>query len=284
MSLFTKNCLRISGIAIVVGIVLVSIALVSGVNIDGANRKDYVLDFTSDYNQDIKSLNIDLSYGEITVKRGDKFSIDAKNMNKKSFNSYVDNGVWSITDDKDNILEIFGFSFPFFYNDGKGSNHHVTICIPQDFNPERLDISVGAGKVTLCDMQADYVDFEIGAGKLETENLKSLKEASFEVGAGQLEIASFVGKDVSLDCGVGEIVINGELTGDSDVECGMGHIKIGLTLPESDYDYRLSCGLGNININGDNYSFTSDSNVYGVDAKNSMNIDCGVGGVEITNQ
>lgn len=284
MSLFTKNCLRISGIAIVVGIVLVSIALVSGVNINGANRKDYVLDFTSDYNQDIKSLNIDLSFGDITIKRGDKFSIDAKNMNKNTFNSYVENGIWSISDDTKESLEIFGFSFPFVYNDGPNKNYSVTIYIPQDFNPERLDISVGAGQVTLCDMQADYVDFEIGAGELDAQHLEALTEASFEVGAGKLGIQSFIGKDVSLECGVGEIVINGELTGDSEVECGMGHISIGLSLPESDYDYYLSCGLGNININGDNYSFTSDTNVYGNDAVNNMNIDCGVGSVEITNQ
>lgn len=284
MSLFTKNCLRISGIAIVLGVVLVCIALVSGVGINGSNRKDYVLDFNSEYNEEITSIKIDLNIANVKIKRGNTFAIDAKNMNKKTFNSFVDNNVWTIKDDENDGFRIFGHVVPFFNNDVTDAKYQVTIYIPDNFEPKNLEISIGAGRAELCDMETDYVDFEIGAGELVADKLIVNNESSLEVGAGKIAIKDLIAKDVSLDCGVGEIDIKGDIRGSSSANCGMGHISIKLKEPESRYDFGLSCGLGNININGDNYSFTSDSNRYGNDAEYEFDIECGVGSVEVSNE
>lgn len=284
MSLFTKNCLRISGIAIVLGVVLVCIALVSGVGINGSNRKDYVLDFNSEYNEEITSIKIDLNIANLKIKRGNTFAIDAKNMNKKTFNSFVDNNVWTIKDDENDGFRIFGHVVPFFNNDITDAKYQVTIYIPDSFEPENLEITIGAGRAELCDMETDTVDFEIGAGELVANKLVVNKESSLEVGAGKIAIKDLTAKDVSLDCGVGEIDIKGDIRGNSSANCGMGHISIKLKEPESRYDFGLSCGLGNININGDNYSFTSDSNRYGNDAEYEFDIECGVGSVEVSNE
>lgn len=284
MSLFTKNCLRISGIAIVLGVVLVCIALVSGVGINGSNRKDYVLDFNSEYSEEITSIKIDLNIANVKIKRGNTFAIDAKNMNKKTFNSFVDNNVWTIKDDENDGFRIFGHVVPFFNNDVTDAKYQVTIYIPDNFEPKNLEISIGAGRAELCDMETDYVDFEIGAGELVADKLIVNNESSLEVGAGKIAIKDLIAKDVSLDCGVGEIDIKGDIRGSSSANCGMGHISIKLKEPESRYDFGLSCGLGNININGDNYSFTSDSNRYGNDAEYEFDIECGVGSVEVSNE
>lgn len=284
MSLFTKNCLRISGIAIVLGVVLVCIALVSGVGINGSNRKDYVLDFNSEYSEEITSIKIDLNIANVKIKRGNTFAIDAKNMNKKTFNSFVDNNVWTIKDDENDGFRIFGHVVPFFNNDVTDAKYQVTIYIPDNFEPKNLEISIGAGRAELCDMETDYVDFEIGAGELVADKLIVNNESSLEVGAGKISIKDLIAKDVSLDCGVGEIDIKGDIRGSSSANCGMGHISIKLKEPESRYDFGLSCGLGNININGDNYSFTSDSNRYGNDAEYEFDIECGVGSVEVSNE
>ncbi|MBS5934810.1 MAG: DUF4097 family beta strand repeat protein [Clostridiales bacterium] len=284
MSLFTKNCLRISGIAIVLGVVLVCIALVSGVGINGSNRKDYVLDFNSEYNEEITSIKIELNIANVKIKRGNTFAIDAKNMNKKTFNSFVDNNVWTIKDDENDGFRIFGHVVPFFNNDVTDAKYQVTIYIPDNFEPKNLEISIGAGRAELCDMETDYVDFEIGAGELVADKLIVNNESSLEVGAGKIAIKDLIAKDVSLDCGVGEIDIKGDIRGSSSANCGMGHISIKLKEPESRYDFGLSCGLGNININGDNYSFTSDSNRYGNDAEYEFDIECGVGSVEVSNE
>lgn len=284
MSLFTKNCLRISGIAIVLGVVLVCIALVSGVGINGSNRKDYVLDFNSEYSEEITSIKIDLNIANVKIKRGNTFAIDAKNMNKKTFNSFVDNNVWTIKDDENDGFRIFGHVVPFFNNDVTDAKYQVTIYIPDNFEPKNLEISIGAGRAELCDMEMDYVDFEIGAGELVADKLIVNNESSLEVGAGKIAIKDLIAKDVSLDCGVGEIDIKGDIRGSSSANCGMGHISIKLKEPESRYDFGLSCGLGNININGDNYSFTSDSNRYGNDAEYEFDIECGVGSVEVSNE
>ena len=91
-------------------------------------------------------------------------------------------------------------------------------------------------------------------------------------------------RDVTLECGVGDIEIKGDIRGNSSANCGMGNISIKLEEPENRYDFSLSCGLGNININGDNYSFTSDSNIFGSDAEYEFDIECGVGNVEIRNE
>lgn len=284
MSLFTKNCLRISGIAIVLGVILVSIALVSGVSINGSNRRDYVLDFNSEYNDEITSIKIELNIADVKIKRGDTFAIDAKNMNKKTFNSYVENNVWTIKDDEYNGFKVFGHAIPYFNNDDYNSKYNVTIYIPDNFAPENLVIEIGAGRVELCDMEAGNVDLEMGAGELVANKLLVKNESNLEVGAGKIAIKDLTARDVTLDCGVGDIEIKGDIRGNSSANCGMGNISIKLKEPENRYDFSLSCGLGNININGDNYSFTSDSNIFGSDAEYEFDIECGVGNVEIRNE
>lgn len=283
MSLFTKNCLRISGIAIVLGVVLVCIALVSGVGINGSSKRDYVLDFNSEYNDEITSIKIDLNIGNVKIKRGDAFAIDAKNMNKKTFNSYVDNNVWTIKDDEHNGFKVFGHAIPYFNTDDYDA-YNVIIYIPDNFAPENLEIEIGAGRVELCDLETDNVDLEMGAGELVANKLLVKNESNLEVGAGKIAIKELTARDVALDCGVGDIDINGDIRGDSSANCGMGNISIKLKEPENRYDFSLSCGLGNININGDNYSFTSDSNIFGRDAEYEFDIECGVGNVEIHNE
>lgn len=284
MSLFTKNCLRISGIVIVLGVVLVSIALVSGVSINGSNRRDYVLDFNSEYNDEITSIKIELNIANVKIKRGDTFAIDAKNMNKKTFNSYVENNVWTIKDDENNGFKVFGHAIPYFNNDDYNTKYNVTIYIPDNFSPENLVIEIGAGRVELCDMEADNVDLEMGAGELVANKLLVKNESNLEVGAGKIAIKDLTARDVTLDCGVGDIEIKGDIRGNSSANCGMGNISIKLKEPENRYDFSLSCGLGNININGDNYSFTSDSNLFGSDAEYKFDVECGVGNVEIRNE
>jgi hypothetical protein len=284
MSLFAKNCLRISGITLVLGIVLISIALVSGVDIDGAYRKDYVFDFNSEYNVEITSIKIDLSVANLKIKRGDTFSIDAKNMNKNTFNSFVDNNVWTIKDDSDNGFKVFGHVIPLFGKNVSDKKYSVIISVPDDFKPENLDIEMGAGRVELCDMEADNIDFEMGAGELVANQLVVKNYSKLQVGAGKIDIKDLITKDANFDCGVGELVINGDIRGNSKVNCGVGNVSIQLKEPEDRYDFSLSCGLGNININGDNYSFTSDSNIYGSDAEYGFDIDCGIGNVEVRNE
>lgn len=285
MSLFTKNCLRISGIALVLGVVFISIALVGGVDINGINRKDYVYDFNSEYNnEEITSINIDLSIANLQIRRGNTFAIDAKNMNKKTFNCFVDDNVWTIKDDRDNSFKVFGHVVPFFDNADSSKKYSVIIYIPDNFKPENLIIEIGAGKVELCDMEADNIDFELGAGELIANQLAVKNESSLQVGAGSIDIKDLTTKDATFDCGVGEIDIQGDIRGNSNVDCGVGYISIKLKEPENRYDFSLSCGLGNVSINGDNYSFTSDSNIFGSDAEYDFNIDCGVGSVEVTNE
>lgn len=283
MSLFTKNCLRISGIAIVLGVVLVSIALISGVGINGSSRRDYVLDFNSEYNDEITSIKIDLNIANVKIKRGDTFAIDAKNMNKKTFNSYVDNNVWTIKDDEHNGFKVFGHAIPYFNNNNYDA-YNVIIYIPDNFSPENLEIEIGAGRAELCDMEVDNVNLEVGAGELVANKLLVKNESNLEVGAGKIAIKDLTARDVTLECGVGDIDIKGDIRGNSSANCGMGNISIKLKEPENRYNFSLSCGLGNININGDNYSFTSDRKLFGSDAEYEFDIECGVGNVEIRNE
>ncbi|WP_455717541.1 DUF4097 family beta strand repeat-containing protein [Anaerosporobacter sp.] len=285
MSLFTKNCLRISGIALVLGVVFISIALVGGADINGVNRKDYVYDFDSEYNDyDITSIKIDLSIANLEIKRGNTFAIDANNMNKETFNCFVDGNIWTIKDDEESDFKIFGHIVPLFSLDSTDEKYSVTIYIPDDFQPENLEIEIGAGRVDLCDMVADNIDFDLGAGELVANELVAKKGSKVQVGAGQVVIKDLTTKDATFDCGVGEIKVKGDIRGDSKVDCGVGNVLISLKEPENRYDFSLSCGIGNVKINGNNYSFTSDSNIYGSDAEYDFSIDCGVGNVEVSNE
>ncbi len=260
------------------GFVFICIAKAGGAN--GMAMNGSGLDLQSEYDAEITSIKIELNIGNVKIKRGETFAIDATNMNKKTFSSFVDDDVWTIKDNG-NGFQVFGFDIPFL--DNNNSNYSVVIYVPDDFKPEDLSIKLGAGRVELCDMEATNVVFEMGAGELFANQLVIKERSDLHVGAGKIGIKDLTASSVDLDCGLGEMDIKGDIRGESKASCGLGHISLRLSEPESRYEFKVSCGLGSVKLNKASYSFISDSKIKGDDAEYYFKVECGMGSVEVFN-
>ena len=125
----------------------------------------------------------------------------------------------------------------------------------------KLDTSYMSIKIPR-DMQFDEITMELGASQADIENL-DVNKLDVEVGAGQATISSLVVKEMELKVGVGQL-------------------DIAMYGRESDYNYRIECGVGEIQIGDTSYSgLASEHAVYNADIKNFIDVECGIGKVNI---
>lgn len=287
MRIVTRNILKFAGIACLAGVILIAVSYAFG----GSNHngsKVYDLDLTNEYKKDIHTIDVDLSFGNLSIEEGDSFCIRTFNVNKKTFTSEVKDGVWTIGDAGKkkgmHLWDVITSDAP-IVNIGK--NHEVNkviLTVPKGVTLEELDITLGAGNATLNNLLVKDFDLEVGAGNMEGDNIQVKQYASIEVGAGNLEVTNFNGKDVELECGIGDLDISGNIIGDSSATTGMGSIEITLDKPQTEYEFDVECGLGDVTINDREYHFTTDSKVYGERANNYFDLECGMGDIEITNK
>ncbi len=245
----TNVILIFSTIFIIVGIITTIIALLLG-----AKFYDYKLDnFNQIYEDNISSININIEAGEVIVKEGDSFKIEASNIIESKLKSEVNDNTWEI--------EYLQFK-NFFYNLLNNSfsfNSKITIYIPSDTIIDKFDIDLGAGKGLIKKLSAKDIKVNVGTGSLIINDLYSEKS--------------------SIDCGVGNVDISGRMIGYNKIDNGVGSINLNLIGNEKDYNYRYDIGIGEVKLN--NIKYASDDNYINNNANNDFNIDCGVGSIEI---
>lgn len=276
MKTFTKVWLTISLLAIGFGVVILIVAAIYGVNWRRAN----IHSFYERY-ENVESLDFEFSYGKVTIREGDAFSIDAKNVPEKFFKSYVSNGVWYIRE-KHGILNFINVNIPDITIFGlriEDDDKEITITIPRDFTARKCDLDIGAGKVDVKAVYAEEGRFSVGAGQLDIQRLKIMRRSEYEVGAGNMTIRNIAANDTVIKCGLGEIKINGSLTGDNVIKCGIGRIELDLEGDERDYSYKLKTGLGDVVIDKRSYSHVNkriDNN-----ADSLLVLECGIGNIKV---
>ncbi len=226
-------------------------------------------DLEKNFEGDIKSLDISISYGKVNLVEGDNFSFKAERAIKNSFEKLEVSGDTLIIEQKGRRnARLFGWRLEKDYPE-------ITITVPKGFSAEDFSYSIGAGKSDLSGIYAKNISLEMGAGDIFAENLQADK-IKISAGAGRLEIADGKLNDMSLDCGVGEIIIGGTITGKNKINAGVGSLKINIDGNIDDYDFDIDKGIGKITVNGEEYE---RKHIEG--AKNSFDIDGGVGEINI---
>lgn len=241
-------------------------------NLNGNNNSGDTLQ--ESYNG-VKSLDISVNYGRLSVQKGSRFAIEGQNLNLNDIKSYVKDGTWFVEDTRNMRSRFFGIEANTDYNSW------IRIYIPDDFNGKRINISLGAGTIDIEEISGDKVTLDVGAGKIQADKLTAGKEADFTVGAGKIKVDSIEASNADFDCGMGDITVNGVLTGDSEIECGLGQITLDLDGKEDDYNYFIDSDVGSVIINDEKYNFNSETKKLNKNAKGGFDIECGVGNVTI---
>lgn len=255
MKTFSGRCLRLCKVLFFVGLGFAIIGFM-GASIMGSANNEY--DFEESYDN-IKNIEIEIDYGSLEIVESNCFKIEAINMTRDNFESYVDErGTWFIKDGDTGLTKYM--NIPYLWND---KSPNIKIYIPAEI--EGLNV-------------------KIGAGKLYANNLTVLNKTVFETGAGEIVIDKFIGKNVNIECGMGKVSLNGDITGRNNIECGMGNVFLNLDSIESDNNYYIDCGLGDVIINNSNYSFTTSSTLLGYNTDNEIKLECGIGRIVVKNR
>lgn len=220
-----------------------------------------IKNFYEEY-QNIREIEIDSSYSKIIIQKGNKFSVDGSNINKK-FTSSVNNGVLKINENSKKLWN-------------KNYDGVITITV-DDTVLNKLELEHGAGKLTIDGISANKFELEQGAGKVEISNVTFLN-TSIDGGAGEIVIDSASLKNLDLDIGAGKATLQAYLEGNSDIDCGVGALDINLLGSKEDYRITVNKGIGSVNIDGIKQN---DGSIFG-NGINTINLDGGIGSINVS--
>ena len=248
MNIFLKNAFKVALIILAIGLCITIIAVSVGGDVININHPKNA-DLTETYT-DVKSLVMEIGASKIEVRESDEFKIEASNISKKGFKSYVSDGTWYIKED----------SSPAFLN-FFGDDTTIIIYLPKDFVSERLKIQIGAANFNADKLAANKADIKVGAANLKIDEL--------------------ITEDIDIECGVGNVEINGKIKNNAKIECGVGNVTLNLVGNERDYNYDLNVGLGTVVLNNNNFSGITEKVLDNGAIDKEFKVEVGIGKVGI---
>ena len=234
---------------------------------DNSNDSDITATETitgEDITGNINTLNIDLRYSKLIIKKGETLKAETSNKYIKS------SQIGSNLNIKEESHGVFS----------KHDNETLILYIPEDTNFDKVEINAGAGEIDIDALNASNLDFDIGAGKVTIKKLYVKTSASIDGGAGKMEILDGAINNLDLDMGVGKTVLTSLITGRSNIDAGVGALDINLLAGEESYSITVTKGIGSILINGDD---TKDNTTYGT-GNSTITVDGGIGSINISSR
>ena len=159
---------------------------------------------------------------------------------------------------------------------------YVKLWIPSDLVFDRVNMTIGAGDITIDRLAADTIDIEGGAGKIKAETLIANNELDAEIGAGEFYITEATLGETDIDCGVGRFEIGScTLNGNAEISGGVGDVNIGIVGEKEDFNYELSCGMGELDVFDESYTSLGKDKEIDNGARYTISLECGVGRVNV---
>lgn len=217
----------------------------------------------------VQSLDIHLRHGALSITEADSSQIWA-GMSKPDDDISVtcEDGKITVADNRKGKL-------------GR-KDAYVYLEIPEGKRFEDINVQIDAGELeTDVLLMADRMVLNADAGVITADELQA-DDFSSSVGAGTIEIGEGNFGNVRLECGVGTIDLDAFINKDSEIKCGMGSVDILLQNGVRSVNYELSCGMGVIEIGDDTYSSLSRKQKIQNGASATFTVDCGMGGIEIS--
>ena len=248
-------------IVTIIGGILSAIGLFGGFFTGDAVIEDMQ---TYSVNTGIRILDIEINAADLYIKEGEAFSVES---NLKNLKVDDNNGRLTIKDLTKN-KRFGGYSY---------ENAVLTIYVPVGTVFENVNLTTGAGRLTVDNLFAETIDFELGAGEVTIGSLVATKSADIEGGAGRITVSGGALKNLDMDMGVGELNLTSAFSGECKLDMGVGESNITLIGNKDDYKLDLEKGLGSITVDGKDVSdFGSSGN-----GTNKVDISGGIGAINV---
>ena len=198
---------------------------------------------------------------------GECFRVEADGMRK--FQGYVEGGT----------MEIRGTSKVSSNSEG---NLGGSIClyVPEGYYFENTSLDLGAGSLSVEELQTGALEANVGAGKMTFEKLEA-DQVELDCGAGQMTVEELSSRVAEVSVGMGSVRLNGDVTERLDGECSMGELKLTLAGTQTDFNYDLSCGMGELKVGDDSYNGLAQEKQINNNAAKNMELECAMGSVVV---
>lgn len=299
-----KKLFVISGIALVVGLIL----MISGLAM-GAKKGMYmdstgihVVDDNENGRKSVTEHNlkafdkIDLnviSY-HIEFVQSKTFGLEIENNQNRKIDWSADNKTLKITEPlEENFFRIFNIDFSFMF--GRYKPQTIRIYLPANTALKDIYIKDTSGKVELSDFSSEKAYLDVISGNIKVTNGKiddfTAKRASgnlemnqcelgvsnFSVISGKTVINDSIVKGLNITSTSGKIDFNGTLSGNTDIYSISGNVNLSIKGKTEDYRRDISMISGNLYVNG--VKSSSDANES--TAKYNLKIKTVSGGVKL---
>ncbi len=212
---------------------------------------------------DIEYLDIEVGAADLEIKTGDSFLVES---NHKYLTVKDNNGKLTISEKRRpwRVRSVDGVK--------------ITLSIPADTFFEKVDLTTGAGKVSIDELAADRLQLKLGAGAVDIERLTAVSDAEIHGGTGKVTVRGGILNDLELKMGVGKLRLTSRLTGKCDINYGIGSTDLVLLGTDEDYQIKIDKGIGGVTVEDKQIS---GSSVYG-NGKNKISIEGGIGSIKIS--
>lgn len=204
---------------------------------------------------------------EIQVSEDDCFRVEADGMRK--FQGYVEAGT----------LVIRGTSKANSNSEGNLSGS-ISLYVPAGYSFNNVTLDMGAGSLTVEELQTDYLEAHVGAGKMAFGRLAA-DQATLDCGAGQMTVEEFNSRVAEVSVGMGSVRLTGDVTESLTGDCSMGELKATLAGAQTDFNYDLSCGMGAMKVGSESYNGMAQEKKIDNQASKNMQLDCAMGSVMV---
>lgn len=114
---------------------------------------------------------------------------------------------------------------------------------------ENVDFKIGAGNITLDQLASENMDIQCGAGEMTVKNLSG-GNIDIQIGVGELKADMITAAEsCTIESGTGNITLNKYDGTSLDLNCGLGDISVTAVGKQKHYDYELNCTAGEIRMN-----------------------------------
>lgn len=228
--------------------------------------ESYVL---GDRQQGITELNIEAGGCVMTIQasKDDSFRVEAGGMRR--FQGYVEDGT----------MEIRGTS-KVRTNSGENLNGWIHLYVPEGYYFEQTTLDLGAGSLTVDNLQTGNLEAHVGAGQIIFHALDA-DQAILDCGMGQLVAEDFRSRMLDATVGMGSLRLNGDVTEQLTGDCSMGELKATLAGEQTDFNYDLNCGMGELKVGDDSYNGLAQEKQINNNASKTMELDCSMGSIVV---
>lgn len=219
-----------------------------GCNLTNDSNVENITFDVEDKNNDIDKIKIKIDAGDILIKNGDNFKVEAANIIKDKYNIKTDEDILYIDYEEVKL-------------GSKNKNADFVITIPDQCKFTDLDMDLGISDVdSHANLTIENSDIRVMAGDISISNL----------GCSNLDIENHVG----------DIEIDGKFNGNTSIETNVGDIEI--TIPNAnidDYNFDFRTRIGEHKINDKKYGLIFNrKNIY---ASNNIKADCKIGDIKL---